>query len=172
MAKTDSLTYARLRELLHYDQLTGVFTWRVARKGRWGIKPGVIAGTLTPHGYIVICVDGINYFAHRLAWFYIHRAWPPIELDHEDTVKTHNWIKNLRPATKSQNGQNQRKPPSNNTSGYLGVVWSKQKKKWMAKIKVGGKQKHLGYARTAVAAYEKYLAGKAKLHPFQTLVKP
>ena len=33
----------------------------------------------------------------------------------------------------------------NNTSGYPGVSWSKREQQWRARIKVDGKEKHLGY---------------------------
>jgi hypothetical protein len=33
----------------------------------------------------------------------------------------------------------------NNTSGYPGVSWAKREQKWRARIKVDGKEKHLGY---------------------------
>ena len=35
--------------------------------------------------------------------------------------------------------------PSTNKSGFRGVSWSKQVKKWRAQITVNGKCKHLGY---------------------------
>jgi len=53
------LTQIRLKELLHYDPDTGLFTWL-----RPGWK-GVIAGTHHPSGYIHIRVDNKPYRAHR-----------------------------------------------------------------------------------------------------------
>jgi hypothetical protein len=45
--------------------------------------------------------------------------------------------KNLRFLTNAQNKQNLKKY-RRNTSGYRGVDWSKQKKKWRARVKVNG----------------------------------
>jgi hypothetical protein len=73
------LTHERLRALLDYDAATGVLTWRSARGPR---KAGAVAGSATPDDYVQVMVDGQNYKAHRLAWFWVHGAWPESELDH------------------------------------------------------------------------------------------
>ncbi len=49
---THDLTAARLRELLHYDPATGVFTRKVRTSNR--INIGDVAGTLRPDGYLKI----------------------------------------------------------------------------------------------------------------------
>ena len=51
---------------------------------------------------------------------------------------------NLRPATASQNAHNRGKR-SSNTSGYIGVSWSKDCKKWEAQSTTSGEYTHLGY---------------------------
>lgn len=51
---------------------------------------------------------------------------------------------NLRPCTKSQNGANS-KLSKRNTSGYRGVYWSKQKRKWHSSIKKDNKDNHIGF---------------------------
>jgi hypothetical protein len=58
------LTYERLRELLHYDPETGIFTWKV---GRQKVKKNSEAGHFNHDGYKLICIDGRRYRAHRLA---------------------------------------------------------------------------------------------------------
>ena len=52
---------------------------------------------------------------------------------------------NLRFVTSQENNLNRRLLKSDNTSGYRGVSWQKQNKKWVAKIGTNGKVKHLGY---------------------------
>ena len=55
-----------------------------------------------------------------------------------------------------QKAQFKNKISKNNTSGYKGVSWNKNAKKYSAKIKVEGKNKHLGYhgsAHDAALAY-------------------
>ena len=63
------ITYARLREVLHYDPATGAFTWlKTLSKRR---KAGLSAGSLSSAGYILICIDDVRTRAHRLAWLYV-----------------------------------------------------------------------------------------------------
>lgn len=66
------------------------------------------------------------------------------ECDHINQHRCGNTRSNLRPATRGQNRCNKSKQ-SSNTSGYTGVYWYKQQKKWRARVSVNGKSKHLGY---------------------------
>jgi len=63
--------------------------------------------------------------------------------DHINRNKLDNRKINLRNATNSMNGMN-RNLNKNNSSGYLGVFWRKDRKKWIAFIKVNYKRMHLG----------------------------
>lgn len=134
------LTQARLKELLHYNPDTGIFTWL---ESRGTIKIGAIACTSTSAGYIRISIDGKDYLAHRLVWLYMKGYFPPCQIDHEDHIRHHNWFSNLRSATDSDNRKNQ-SMRKNNLSGFTGVYWCKPTKKWVSQIKVNGKQKYLG----------------------------
>jgi hypothetical protein len=75
------LTAARLRERLHYDPKTGVFTRRWSRKG---FKAGSVSGGKLSDGHIGVTVDGRQYYAHRLAWLWMTGEWPDPETDHKD----------------------------------------------------------------------------------------
>lgn len=143
------LTVERLREVLAYDPVTGAFTRRVTLGGH---RAGATAGALDERGYCLITIDRVSYYAHRLAWFYVHGEWPPGDLDHWDTDKSNNRLANLREATRSQNVANQ-PPPRHNTSGYKGVFWSKWHGRWRAYITVNYRRRHLGTFGTAEAAH-------------------
>ena len=156
----------RLRDLLCYDPLTGIFVWRVDR-GR--VRAGDIAGSRNKNGYVYICLDGVQYLAHRLAWRFVYGIWPPADLDHEDTCRDHNWIKNLRPATRSENNQNQRRPSRRNKSGFLGVSLEAYTGRYKATITINKHQVRLGRFDTAEQAHAAYLAAKAVFHPRSTL---
>jgi hypothetical protein len=69
--------------------------------------------------------------------------------DHINHDTLDNRRHNLRPANTSQNGRN-RSRQSNNTSGYVGVCYLKGK--WVARIYIAGKPKHLGTFSTPEAA--------------------
>ena len=53
--------------------------------------------------YQRITIGGYDYYAHRLAWFYVYGEWPVNELDHIDEDKENNAIDNLREATHAEN---------------------------------------------------------------------
>lgn len=162
------LTQERLKELLHYDPATGVFTWRVAPNGR--VKAGAVAGNIDPQeGYVRIGIGGRLYRAHRLAWLYVHGAWPSQEIDHRFGVRHDNRISELREATKSENLQNQRRARADSKSGVLGVHWDKKNRKWRAQIRLGGCTSHLGLFSGKEEAHTAYLGAKAQRHPFSTL---
>lgn len=161
------LTQMRLKELLLYDPETGVFTW--LSKPNRSIRMGDVAGCMAS-GYRQIKIDGRLYRAHRLAWLYVHGKWPADQIDHINGVRDDNRIVNLREATQSQNQQN-RTANANNTSGFPGVCWSKQKRKWRSQIKLASRNKYLGIFDTPVAAHAAYLAAKAELHTFQPITR-
>ncbi len=73
------LTQEQLKELLHYDSNTGLFTWRVGRRGMWA---DLRAGTLSPSGYVSIIIKSKNYSAHRLAFLYMTGNFPINGVDH------------------------------------------------------------------------------------------
>lgn len=133
------LTQAELKARLHYDPLTGIFTWLVDSKHRK--TKGKIAGSLGANGYVVIVINVKAYKAHRLAWLYVHGKWPEKLIDHINMVRDDNRLLNLREATHAQNMSN-RKKKSNNTSGYIGV--SKHRNKWSAYVRKDNVQMHIG----------------------------
>jgi hypothetical protein len=162
-----ALTPARLRELLTYDPASGLFRRAQVVKGsRWMV--GEVAGYESRNGYVVIQIDGKNYAAHRLAWLYVHGAWPPCDIDHRNGVRSDNRIDNLRLATRSQNNQNQRAAKSNNHLGLLGVSTTKEGR-FKARIQVEGTQVRLGIFDTPEEAHAAYLAAKARMHPYQQI---
>jgi hypothetical protein len=124
------ITQARLKELLHYDPETGVFTWLV---NRGPAKRGAVAGTPS-RGYLVIRVDGPLYFAHVLAWLYVTGELPAAFVDHRNEVKSDNSWDNLRAATKQQNAQNISRPNRNSSSGHRGVYLDKRRSRWFANV--------------------------------------
>jgi hypothetical protein len=64
-------TQAELKQILHYDPNTGVFTWRV--KTTQTTKVGAVAGCFDAHNNCsVIRIDNKAFLAHRLAWIYIY----------------------------------------------------------------------------------------------------
>ncbi len=158
-----SLDQATLKSLLHYDPDTGIFTWlwRADARPQWnGRYAGKVAGTTreVTSGcvYRYICINGLNFAAHRLAFLYMEGRRPTELIDHEDTDGLNNrWI-NLREANESQNGANAEMSRAN-TSGFKGASFHKGLGKFRAMIKVHGHDHHLGYHDTAEAAHAAYM---------------
>lgn len=162
--KVGTLTATRLRELLFYDADTGAFT-RVVAVGK--TKAGDIAGATSRVGYRQIQVDGSLYYAHRLAWLYVTGSWPAWQIDHIDGDRGNNKFSNLRDVSGCLNMQNQRRPRSNNTTGFLGVFESFGR--FVAHIGMNGKARHLGSYSTPEQAYAAYLSAKRELHAACTI---
>lgn len=163
------LTHERLKALLCYEPLTGVFRWRVARPN--GVKPGDVAGRVhADSGYRVIKVDNRAFVASRLAWFYMTGAWPIVLIDHDDLNKTNDAWSNLRPATHRQNQQNRRTQKSN-TSGFKGASLRKGRNVWQANIRVAGRLHYLGCFPTPDEAHAAYVAAaQSTFGPFARTV--
>lgn len=165
--KCSTLTAERLRELLDYDPLTGVF---IARKSGGHRKAGDIAGSLSTSGYIILGVDGeTSLYAHRLAWLYVHGSWPCDLIDHINGDKLDNRIANLRPANRQRNAQNLKRSHADNKTGYLGVVEIPGTGMFYASICAKGKRHWLGRHATAEAAFAAYVSKKRELHEAGTL---
>lgn len=134
-ARHSTLTQERLKEVLHYDSGTGIFTWIKKKKGRRvGAKKSKHGNS---RGYLLIGISGKNYAAHRLAWLYVHGKMPLAQIDHIDHVRSNNSIDNLREVTAKTNSRNS-KIHINNKSGMSGVHWCKSKEKWAVTICGGG----------------------------------
>ena len=160
------LNSTRLRELVSYDATTGIFTWRISRRGG-GTVAGAKAGGSHCRGYETISVDNRRYLAHRLAWLYVYGAWPQAEIDHINCVRNDNRIANLRECTHAQNHQNKR--VAIGRVGLLGASYSAERGLWESQIKLQGRRYFLGRFPTQEEAHEAYVTAKRKLHEFGTL---
>lgn len=152
-------TQARIRELLRYEPETGNFYW-LKRTGR--CSAGAIAGCIEHRGYRVISIDGKRYYAHRLAWIYVHGLVRDY-IDHINGDRDDNRIANLRDVDCKTNRQNTRRAYSSNKStGILGVRLLKGK--YVSQIWINGKDKHLGTFATAEEAHAAYVKAKRLYH--------
>ena len=154
------LTQQRLRELLSYDPETGDFRWLVSR-GK--VRVGGVAGTPNAKGHLQIRIDGVKYYAHRLAWLWAYGVWPLDQIDHVNAVKDDNRLSNLRAASHAENARN-RGAQKNNSSGLKCVYQRKDAGKWQASIRLDGKLKHLGTFTSAESASAAYAAAAHKYH--------
>lgn len=138
-----------LHKILSYDPKTGVF-----RRN----STGRVVGSKMVIGYLTVTINSRAYFCHRLAWFYMYGVWPLGIIDHINRNKEDNRIANLRTASKGQNAINSKIVRA--WSGYRGVYYQSNTRKWRAKL---GKI-HLGYFLTKKAAHGAYRAKASELY--------
>ena len=95
------------------------------------------AWTVDAWGYAVTSIDRKNVKMHILLGRKNH--------DHVNRNRLDNRFENLRQCSQQENTRNC-SIRSNNTSGFIGVFWNKQKNKWYAKIRIDkDEDKFLGY---------------------------
>lgn len=162
MEKIEHISHERLIELVNYDCETGLFT----RKKSVGRSfAGRVLGYTKNNGYIAFTLDSKKYFAHRLAWLYVHKKLPEHDIDHIDGNRSNNKIKNLRDIPRSSNLENSAKAKSSNKStGLIGAYLHKKTGKFTSRIQVDKKDNYLGSYDTAQLAHEAYMNAKKKLH--------
>lgn len=138
----EALTAERLREVLHYDPETGIFTW-IKPTGP-AARKGSIAGRVGVKGYRRIGVYNCLVPAATLAWFYVRGQWPTNHLDHINACRDDNRLSNLRDVDNRTNQENKRRAKVTNSSGLLGVSRRKDRGSFVALINVHGKRNYLG----------------------------
>lgn len=181
-----ALSHDLIVTLLSYDPDSGKLFWlpRKAemfrdagkRKGyslcaawntRWGGKPALY--TPDVYGYQHGTILGKTYKAHRVAWCLLTGDWPDGFIDHKNGDRSDNSATNLREATRTENQQNTTSR-SGSTSPYLGVSWERRCSRWNVRIKINGKQKHIGNFECQIEAAKAY--DRAALKYFGEFANP
>jgi hypothetical protein len=167
-------TQQQLKDLLEYDPNSGIFVWKERIGTDHGTKvfnskyAGKQAGSVisTSKGdEIRIRILGSSYLAHRLAWLYMKGNLPEC-VEHINNNRTDNRFHNLK-ASSILSTLKDRKLPTNNTSGQIGVSWDKHLKTWTARIEANRVIHHLGKFKTKKEAVQARLSAEASLgfHP-------
>lgn len=161
MANESLIPIAWLRERYAYDPLTGDIRFKTGHSK----MRGAVAGTINEDGYRIIRAkfEGrrIELKAHRLAWALHYGEHPLLEVDHEDLGRDHNWIDNLRHATRQQNVVNR---ACRVTDLPRGVTRRKGSKPFEAAIGVAGRSIYLGRFDCPVAAHRAYCVAASEHH--------
>jgi hypothetical protein len=159
MNENEIITPKSLRKLLSYDKKSGLFYWKKRTSNQkydnfqiseeicksWNTRfagKQAFTGKFNT-GYHHSAIFKKKILAHRAAWAITYGYWPST-IDHINGDRSDNRIENLREVTASENARN-RAMQSNNTSGKMGVSWSKSKRKWSSYIKINKVKRHLGY---------------------------
>ena len=138
---------------------------RVLSAGRWSVARPVVAHYAS---YAVRCERQPGGRKKMIKRHHFITGWNYV--DHINGDGLDNRRANLRQATHKENARN-RRLSVNNSSGYMGVGWSKAAKKWRAYISPDGRQVHLGLftspedaARARDAAAQEQFGGFARLN--------
>lgn len=131
--------------------------WNTRRAGKEAFTAVTARGVR--HGQVM----GKMVKAHRAAWVLMNGHWPKEEIDHIDCDPGNNRWDNLRQASRRENGLNKR-VRADSTSGVKGVRWKPEKRKWQARIRLGGVDHHLGYFDCVEDASSAYAVASEKMH--------
>lgn len=156
---------SELARLFSYDERRGVLLWKHRDEcpRHWNSRlAGKVAGKVDVRGRRIVNIGGLYYPAHRII-FKLFTGEEPPQIDHIDGNPSNNRIANLRPATPSQNSQNQRRA-KNNSTGFKGVSVQTRDRKFRARIAAGGKRHELGIFETAEDAACAYRKASARFH--------
>lgn len=150
------LCYEDICNAIEYNPITGCFNFvdKVFNKNIHMYSHG---------GYYTITINKKTYAAHRIAYLLMNKKFPDYNIDHIDNNGLNNKWENLREATPKENGRNKKKYGCN-TSGYKGVTWHENRKKWVSQATLDGKTHYLGGYNTAEDAYDAYLTFIKKNH--------
>lgn len=112
-------------------------------------------GYTARNGYGYMSFRGDRTEVHRAAWILHNGEEIPegVEIDHICHNRACINPSHLRPVNKSENAQNYSGRRPNNTSGHPGVYWDRRRGKWIAQVRINGRQTYVGiYADVEEAA--------------------
>jgi hypothetical protein len=134
------VTQELVKTLFHYNTTTGELTWKVHNRK---VKAGTPAATKHGAGYKLVVIAANNYLVHRVIFLYMTGELPPDSVDHINGDRSDNRWCNLRLVSHAENCRNRRKP-TRNTSGTVGVYYHKKDKRWHVRININNKMTFLG----------------------------
>jgi len=160
------LTQEKLKEHMHYNSETGIFTRTKPLKYQQKSNSEMIGSIC--NGYRIIYVCGKPYKAHRLAFLYMKGYFPKM-VDHINGIKDDNrWI-NLRPCNYSVNNQNRHTVRRDSKTGFTGVYLQENGRRYRAYITINYKRHELGSFDTAEEDSHAYLIARKRMHPWHSV---
>ena len=139
------------RERISYNPETGAFVWCKENNFHKRLT-GKPAGTIR-EGYLVIKLNNIGYFAHRIAWFLMTGEQPNV-IDHINGDKLDNRFCNIRNVDFSANAKNHGKKI--NGPGLPCGVRKLPSGRFQARLKCDNKLVSIGTFATVEEAEQAY----------------
>lgn len=150
-SKDLQITKEELLHLFDYDREKGIFIWKNPPLKNGYLK-NKIAGSKTMQGYVSIRLKRRNLLVHRLVWL-IEKGTNVDQLDHINGIRSDNRIENLRAVT---NRLNQNNTIRHRNGRLVGATYHKNTNKYMSRLKIKGKNIHLGLFNTEIEAHIEY----------------
>lgn len=151
-----------LNECFEYHPESGEFKWKVRPRSHFkrdgdhaGFNTayaGKQAGSIGGNGYVGVGLLGKRMQVHRLIWLIVYGEEPKC-IDHINGNRTDQRISNLRNVSVEENNRN-RASVKGKKNGCTGVYWCHTHQRYRARIKVNGKNIHIGYFNTINEARE------------------
>lgn len=109
-------------------------------------------------------------FWHRLVYEHFKGLIPKGEdIDHKNNIPSNNLIDNLETKIEKNNTRKRLKQKNNN-SGYPGVCFNKNRKKFVCQIMVNKKMIYLGYFNNPLEAFICFLENKIYYHGWDSIL--
>jgi hypothetical protein len=131
------------------------------------VNERILKAGMDNHGYLILNLYNQGVYKtkkiHQLvAESFLNHIPCGLKLvvNHINFDKTDNRVQNLEIVTNRENSNHKHLPSS---SQYTGVCWAKQNKKWLARIFINGKNKHLGFFTDEYKAHLAYQSALAQL---------
>lgn len=133
------------------------------KDGTLSMKNGrLIKGSPKNNGYINVVIRYRNFMMNRLVWIW-HKGECPRVIDHINNDRSDNRIENLQEVTEEFNVRKCLKRDLN-TSGFIGVSYSRMYGKYESKISLKGKTIHIGKFAKLMDAALAYNEAAIKYH--------
>ena len=152
------LTQNELKQLLHYDQDTGVFTWKISKGSAYCGK----TYKAKKRHYIVHRINNTKYKAHNLAWLYVYGSMPNGVIDHINGDILDNRICNLRDITNYENSLNI-KNKKNSYSRFKGAA-KRNDGVYQVQIRTKNRQIYIGRYKSEFEAAYRYDLASLQYH--------
>lgn len=148
------VTTERIRELFHYEIVTGRFYRKSTGK----------QAAQSPHnqGYTQLNFDGLSMLTHRAAYLWLEGNFPTT-IDHVNHDRACNSWHNIRQASYGENNANLRLR-RDNSCGVKGVSFRKDTQKYTARVTAEGKSHRLGCFDTLEEASAAVRIARETLH--------
>lgn len=147
-----------------FEYRDGELFWTVKPIGK--VQIGSKAG-FKAQGYFRLKYQQKQYCLHRVVWeMFNGKIRKGLFIDHIDGNGFNNKIENLRLVTPIGNARNLAKQ-ERNKSGFVGVRWDEQRKKWFVHITLKNKMYNLGRFddKAEAIAVRKKAEKKNRFHP-------